>query len=376
MKRWKGLWLLIGLLMLSFVGAVSVSAASRSTASGGKAVTLKSGKWVTMPNKDGYYKIQVKKEGHIMLESNCSMDVCLYNSSKKAIAEGKLVKLRDGDEYKGKDGKCGFYVKKGTYYISASIAYDYEWSVYKFRYTYYKLGQAPFVIKHNTPVDIYCGSRNVSGEPVYQYFQYKAKVNGYIKVSTLDEVSVRMALCDSRKKPLMDNGVKGGYESSISDDDDVEYEGIYGVKKGKLYYIRIENIYDSTFRITLKETSVKEKSGATMKKAVNIKSGRMIEGTLETGSKSADWYKFTLSKEKKVKIIFYGLGWDMKCRVYNSKKKLIAEIQRQSYPFDNVIVSRGLKNPLKKGTYYISIMGDSGGEPVMYYPGYYSLKWK
>ena len=53
-------------------------------------------------------------------------------------------------------------------------------------------------------------------------------------------------------------------------------------------------------------TAIKEKSGKKKSKAVLIKKKKTKKGTIVAGEKRTDWYKFKVTKKKRVRVIMKG----------------------------------------------------------------------
>ena len=212
-----------------------------------------------------------------------------------------------------------------------------------------------------------------------QWIKYTAPKsgNGYVKFTIecasdmgLDNYSDgTWCLFDRNKKQIstidkFDTSQTASYFKSI----------IFGVQKGKTYYLRVDN-YPGV-KVTAKFTKVTEKSGASKKKAVNIKKGKTVKGTILAGSKTADWYKFKLTKDQYVKISYSAkTNRGIRFTVYNGSKSIgsvsqsYASEKTSSQYIVNARTNKKLK--VKKGTtYYVKVERYDTNSS-----GYYTFKW-
>ena len=196
-------------------------------------------------------------------------------------------------------------------------------------------------------------------EPQTNYFKFKATQTGYVSAfaSKDSKYSVKVALCNSKKKAYSDYTAVG-------------YNPSYGVTKGKTYYFKVASSYNSNggYFFKVKNYKVSEKSGKSKGKAVTIKKGKTVSGTLQAGSSQADWYKFKLTSKKSVKILWKAKTNDtMKITVYQGGRT----IGTRSLIYSNSSYTLQSLGKWSKGTYYIKVYrGNSKSS------GWYSLKWK
>ncbi len=80
------------------------------------------------------------------------------------------------------------------------------------------------------------------------------------------------------------------------------YSDVYGVKKGTTYKIRI--VAAGGVSVNAKFTAIKKKLNNNSKKgkAVNLKRKKATDGVIQSGTTTAHWYKFKLSKAAKLNI--------------------------------------------------------------------------
>ena len=316
----------------------------------GASHVLENNKWLVCAKRDNIwrnYEITLKKAGHIIIESDRDISIKISRSLDDYIYRENSL-----DSYNKR--KASYYLEKGTYTINTLGTYS---GVHRIRYTYYKPGTSKFKAVSGKTFTVYPGTSSA-----YQYVQYKAKVNGYVTLTQPNKKLAYITLCDSKHRPLSSEDKLYGKRSASKC-------LTYGVKKGKTYYIRIRSTW-TLLNISVKETAVKEKSGATKKKAISIKSGKTVKGTIQTGSKAIDWYKLKITKAKKVYIAVKGSSNNaIHIDIYDSKGEKIFYRGSDFYGYGyNGFISM---NKLSKGTYYIGVSGTNAGSS-----GYYTLKWK
>lgn len=312
--------------------------------------TLSSGKWIGQAqgnyNSYRFYKINMKEAGHIKIEATASQSVALCNSKKSVLYDAAYVKG-------SKNEKLSYYLNKGTYYLRT---YGNTSSVSSLRYTAYKLGSSPYVLKNKKTLKV------DTAYGAYQYLKYKATATGYISVSTGVNDSLYVTLCNSSRKALTtDQWVYGAGNSSSN-------HRVYGVKKGQTYYVRIKSS-DNPVSVKVTQTTVKEKSGSSKKKAVSVKAKKTVKGTIQAGSSAADWYKFKLTKAKKVTMNVKGSSNDtLKFTVYASSGREVGSASIYGNNVSKVLSSYG---KMSKGTYYVKVQRSTKTAS-----GYYSFNWK
>lgn len=188
------------------------------------------------------------------------------------------------------------------------------------------------------------------------YFKFKATKTGYLTITESENYN-KVALCNSSKKAL------SGYTYA-------RYAPTYGVKKGTTYYIKAYagSNSDGGYQMKIKNNAISEKSGTKKSKAVAVKKNTTKKGTITAGSSQADWYKFTVTSKKTVKITINGKTNDtLKAVVYKGSKN----IGSGSFSYSKSGLTLTSVGKLSKGTYYIKIYrGNSKSS------GWYSLKWK
>lgn len=190
------------------------------------------------------------------------------------------------------------------------------------------------------------------------YYSYKAPYTGYVAMATSLYGST-IALCNAAKTQLSGT-------TSMNGKNDV----VYGIEKGKTYYIKVwlPDNDQGIYAFALKSGKISEKSGKKKSKAVTIKKAKTKKGTIQPGSSQADWYKFKLTGKKSVKFYFSGRSNDgLKITIYKGGKK----IGTQSLSSSSSSVTFRSGGKWTKGTYYMKVQ-----RATKYSSGWYAVKWK
>lgn len=254
--------------------------------------------------------------------------------------------------------------KAGTYYLRlesyvssypSTPAFTNSIAVYARTYT-----RADKTIKSGQTITYY---RNSSSDAYW--FKYKAEKTGKVTVSVTKKYGSDITLCNSKKKALTEevyvSEAVGNYKTS------------FAVKKGTTYYFKVTAIgSDEVNTISVKNTAIKEKSGAKKKKAVNIKAKKTVKGTILPGSKTADWYKFSVKKKKAVTINLDGeVTGSIKFTVYTKSGKKVGTYTWYGGKQKLQLTYSTTYGKVNKGTYYIKMVRTDSKSS-----GHYSLKWK
>ena len=200
-----------------------------------------------------------------------------------------------------------------------------------------------------------------SGNDRY-YFKYVPAKTGKVSVFLPYEYGSYVTLLNGSKKALSERE----WVSKLTNSS----KFTFAVKKGQKYYFLVTSNGVSGGQlqtISIKETAIKEKSGAKKKKAVTIKSGKNINGLVAAGESRADWYKFKVKKDKKLKINVSGnVSGKLNILVYRNSQKV------HTYSFYGGSAEiKTLFGKSKRGTYYIKI---ARSNPTS--SGSYTLRWK
>lgn len=238
------------------------------------------------------------------------------------------------------------YFDKGTYYIRFPKN-NYEAKLI----LYPRKNQT---IKNASVIAAYC---DYTHENIYTF---KATQNGYLSVyeqSLVDnDGTITSVLCNSKGKVLTENAFFNNLQNN---------QVTYAVKKGQTYKLKIKalNVYDTQYyQLRFKHAGINENSGAAKKKAVKIKLGQKISGSVyaEESATKADWYKITNSKKQKLILSYSGsiTSGSMVFDVFDAKGNkldsysVISNIkEKQEASLHNK--KKGLTIP--KGTYYLRV---------------------
>ena len=143
------------------------------------------------------------------------------------------------------------------------------------------------------------------------------------------------------------------------------YTGYYAVKKGT-YYVQTKAC--KNYRLKYTFTKVTDKSGNSKAKALGIKRNTKYKGLLLAGEsgKTADWYKFTLSKEQYISLaVGVKANNSIRFQIYPGNS---ANAFTNGYAYG----ARGntkMAGRLKAGTYYVKVsrQGNKKGTNGYYY---------
>lgn len=243
-------------------------------------------------------------------------------------------------------GSMTHYFDKGTYYL-------------RFPENTYEAGMLLYTsknlsLKNGSVIAAYC---DYNHENTYTF---KATKNGYITISEnalIDTAgSITAVLCNANGKSLTENAIFRQTQNN---------QITYAVKKNSTYKLKIKalNVNDEQYyQIHVKHASISETSGSTKKKAVSVKFGNKVDGTVyaEDAASKADWYKITNTKAQELLLNYSGsiTSGSLILDVYDSKGRkldsysVISNIEEENqYTLHNA--SGGTK--IAKGTYYIKI---------------------
>lgn len=178
---------------------------------------------------------------------------------------------------------------------------------------------------------------------------------------------VRLALCDKNKKEI---SAAGNWKDFLNVE---RAQKTFGVKKGR-YFLKIsaysKQMGTGMLYLKNKFSALNNKSGSLKSSAKSLKQGaKEIKSLERAGELKANWYKFKISKAKKItatvsKKLAQG---DLKVTVYDAKNKKVS-VKTTKKKESMTITS---KAKLKKGTYYIKV--EKNGKSTN---GYYGIKIK
>ena len=189
----------------------------------------------------------------------------------------------------------------------------------------------------------------------YAYSKYKANTN----------YSMRMTLCNSKKKPVDSSYGTGSSENR-------GYKVYYGVKKGT-YYLKVTD--GAPYKLSYSFKAVTEKSGSKKSKAVALKKNKAAGGLQIAGESAskADWYKIVLPKKQKVTLTYSTKAnntiW---FKIIPASKNVYLSGSLEYCMWDQTKTVT-TKDKLPAGTYYVQVYKYNGAD---WMSGYYTLKWK
>ncbi|MBQ9942379.1 MAG: hypothetical protein IJP03_05175 [Christensenellaceae bacterium] len=307
--------------------------------------------WSLSANKEEgpYFKFTVKKLCKVSIYSNSQdVDIQLCDS-KKNPKQNLSTELCEDNNY-----RTSYALSAGTYYILAKGA-DYG-DAYELKFK-----TAAFTkLAENKLTKFYQATPDLN-----MYFRIVANDTGYIRISG-KKLNGYVTLCDADRKPLsskdrINSASEYIYENSV----------VYGVTKGKTYYIRVNSNQPMAY-IKWANGAISDKSGSSKAKAKAMSSKTTYKGYIAAGSKTQDWYKFTLSSPKYWRLQMKGATNDtLRIRLYTASGTLFhTDYFRSSHEYGSGYFIY-TTSKLPKGTYYVCISRDNSKSS-----GYYSLYWK
>ena len=137
----------------------------------------------------------------------------------------------------------------------------------------------------------------------------------------------------------------------------------------KKHYIEVKN--QSYYSLSAGVKKVKDLGGDSKKTAYQIAHKKRVSGLVTAGEKagSADWFKFKLAKNRKVKIELAAIGTDaFRFYLYGPGCRngiCMASLKNDAKDFQKKVA-------LKKGTYYIKVVRASKKSNAS---GFYDVRW-
>ncbi len=304
--------------------------------------------YISKKDNGTYLKISTPQAGYVTVKGTKSTYVSLHNSSKQILSE-EYNSLNDGNSC-----MATFAVNKGTYYIRTKSYSD----IYNVSYTF---SQDP----------TWTASKSYTLTPAdkkqYIYAKFKPTKSGYVTLNYSGKYSVYITLCDSKKKALSDQAYVSNYSGYKS--------AVFAVNKNTTYYFKVNASTGSKFTFKTAFTTVSEKSGSKVSKAVSIKKGKTAKGLILPGSSTKDYYKIVVSKDQKVSLKFTGKACTgtIRINVYSDSKlkRWVGTVycNGASYSTTRKVYTSG-SSKLRKGTYYIQVERSNSKTN-----GYYSIQW-
>jgi hypothetical protein len=293
------------------------------------------------------------------LEKNISVQLFTDSACKNSVS-GSYGYISQSDSQSDKFIAVSF---SGTYYLKVSSSvYDTEPAfTNEISISTRLFPKSDRTIKSGQTIKYY----RVNGTDKY-YFKYKAEKTGKVTVTLPYGYGSYLTLTNAKKKVISEEE----WVSSINNN-----QFTFAVKKGTTYYFLVTSngVSAGNFQsITVKNTAIKEKSGAKKKKAVAIKAKKTVKGTILPESKAADWYKITVKKKKAVTINFNcNVTGGLVITVYTKGGKKIGDNTNSGSNQSLALTYSTTYQKVNKGTYYIKISRKNSLSS-----GTYSLKWK
>lgn len=245
-----------------------------------------------------------------------------------------------------KRGTMFHYFQKGTYYL-------------RFPENTYEAGLQLYPVRKITLKDgmssaAYC---DYSHENVYTF---KAPKDGCIIATelSLDDspATISSVLCNSKGKAMTERGLFTQNRGC---------QVAYAVKKGTAYQLKIKPLNSGEtkcYRLTLKFKAVSEKSGTSKKKAVSVKLGNRVSGTVfaEDSVSKADWYKLKSEKKQELVLDFSGYitSGSMIFDVYDTRGNKLdsySVLSNIGDPHENTLHNGKGSTQMPAGTYYLKV---------------------
>lgn len=210
----------------------------------------------------------------------------------------------------------------------------------------------------------------------YTWLKYKAGSDGYLTVKMSNPEN---AVSSAKGYIALYNGRKTTPLSSKSIFYNTEYgnraywqEISFGLQKGEEYYIRV--MAENAVKLSRTFTKVKVKSGKTKAKAVTLKQNKAKKGLMFAGTSSADWYRFQITKSRKLRLYYNAkTRGSFKLSVYFGKQMIMSRTIRNTEAQRKITLAlekSGKETGMVPGAYYIKIeRADSASS------GFYKIKW-
>lgn len=313
-----------------------------STSNANRTVKMKT--WSNACYKEGgtYFKFKIDKTYKVTVKSDDKNVNILLTNSKKSPKQKYDTYLNSDNSY------CTTYIlSKGTYYFLAKGPYDGD---YKLKISTSSIS----TLKEGKYATVYQADSDLN-----MYVKIVPAKSGYIRINVSNYYGY-ITLCNSKRKTLSTKE----YINSESGENI-----IFGVTKGKTYYLRLNNNEDRG-KIKFTSVSVKDNSASSRKKATSLSTKKALTGYIPAENTSnKDWFKFKLSKSRYWKIDIKGRTNDaLKISIYDSNGELIDYANYYDSEKSDTIYSY---NKWSKGTYYVCITGGTKQSS-----GYYSLAFK
>lgn len=203
------------------------------------------------------------------------------------------------------------------------------------------------------------------------YIKIKPKKDGYLKVkfsnaSALYTYAVGEAQLYNGNKSQTLSPVK---EYNTNETDAFYSTVCYGLKKGKQYYLAVGSL--DGVKVSAEFKAVKDSSGTKKSKAKSIAKKKAATGTIVAGTKSSDWYKFTLTSNQKINVSFKHYLTDDVILTLSGPGVYTRSFRVdgvQNWGYNYKVTTNG---KVRTGTYYVKVQ-----PATKTCSGYYNISWK
>lgn len=216
----------------------------------------------------------------------------------------------------------------------------------------------------------------------YTWLKFKPGSDGYLSVTisapqnAAGHATGYIALFDEAKRTALSS--KSIFYNSERGKSSVWRKFIFGMQKGKTYYLRIRG--ENAVTIERKFTKTKDSSGAMQAAAKALKKNKAKIGLIPAGTSQADWYKVTISKKQKIRFYYTvkasGTAASFRISIYSGKKRLASRNvyctsgeQKYTLCWQNKTTKK--TTGMDAGTYHVKIERANATSS-----GYYKVKWK
>lgn len=202
----------------------------------------------------------------------------------------------------------------------------------------------------------YAGINESASNTVYH--KLKVKSSGALVVTgntvyNWGTGGISVSLCNS-KYQVIDSSSYGAYVNAAN-----EKTQVYGVKKGT-YYLKVSGKTNYVLATGFKKWT--DKGGNSKKKAKTVKVNQTFKGVMPAGENKTDWYKFKVTKNKKMKLTVSAEGnGGIQFTVYGPGLSKSGSYAGSCYNTTREgWLCRGSKKvKASKGTYYVKVTRSS-----------------
>ena len=366
-KTWKKLAVLFVALVMAanlpvfegdkvFAAGESITAATMndSTSKKNAAVTI------STPGRSEYvvYSIAVKNSGKLYVDASASssntysVSIAVGTYSSSTLSYDRYYSVSPGKVQTGIGG-CDVAAGK-TYYVGIQSSYAASAQI------------TAYVIPYNTRTlkegqVMYASGYKGNKADSKACFKIVPSKTGYIKVDLkelgYDNSGGYVTLLNANKKAVS--------EKLLYDSDSETSYVVFGVKKGKTYYLKVtgcvgSSAYRFAYAITYTNKAATLKNNTSKKKAVKLKRKAKAKSMtrVATGKKQNQWYKFKVTKKRKTQIkVDASLikSGSATVTVYRGKKKVASTKMYAGKVYTYTVTYSTTYGKANKGTYYVKV---------------------